>query len=335
MNISKSLHKFSLGLLVLTIVGLFIPQTVLSQTEKLGMVSYTPPKGWKKSPSENIVTFSQLNETTGRFCTITLYGATAGTGNPQSDFAREWNNLVVKPFQGDANPKTETEAAEGWTAIAGGAAVDFQGAKALALLTVFSRGQITVSVLGIFNDEAYSNHLTAFVTGMNMDKATASVETSVATSTSPPTIVNGRLVIPPITRQLTIADLAGEWGENAGITTTYVDRYTGTYAGFESLHFTSKMTITAQGEYYNDFFALQNGRKIKEMTAGTIYIAGRVISIRQHNTAKYVVRGWLELPDITIMEVCGPWYGDDEIPPEIFTNPEKGANLDKKWVRKK
>jgi len=328
--INKFLICFAFSALVL-----LIPQTVFCQAEKLGIVSYTAPKGWKKSPSENIVTFSQLNETTGRFCTITLYGATPGTGNPQGDFAREWDNLVVKPFKGDANQKTETEAADGWTAIAGGSAVDFQGTKALALLTVLSRGGTTVSVLGIFNDEAYSNQLTAFVTGMDMDKATASVESSVARPTSPPAVVNARLVIPPITRQLTIADLAGEWGENAGITTTYVDRYTGTYAGFESLHFTNKMTITARGEYYNDFFALQNGRKIKEMTAGTISVTGRVISIRQNNTAKYVVRGWLELPDITIMEVCGPWYDDDVIPPEIFTNPEQGANLDKKWVRKK
>jgi len=328
--INKSLICIAFSALVL-----FIPQTVFCQTAKLGIVTYTAPTGWKKSPGANIVTFSELNESTGGFCTITLYGATPGTGKPQSDFAREWDNLVVKPFKGDANPKTETETADGWTAIAGGSAVDFQGTKALALLTVLSRGGTTVSVLGIFNDEAYSNQLTVFVTGINVDTATTSAETSVASPTSPPTIVNGRLVIPPITRQLTIADLVGEWGENAGITTTYVDRYTGTYAGFESLHFTNKMTITAQGEYYNDFFALQNGRKIKEISAGTISVTGRVISIKQKNTAKYVVRGWLELPDITILEVCGPWYGDDVIPAEIFTDPEKGANLDKKWVRKK
>lgn len=173
MNIPNCFFKLSFSLFVLTAVGLFIPQTAFCQTEGLGTVSYTPPKGWKKSPSENIVTFSELNEATGRFCTITLYGATPGTGNPQSDFAREWNNLVVKPFKGDADPKTETEAADGWTAIAGGAAVDFRGAKALALLTVFSRGGITVSVLGIFNDDAYSNQLTAFVTGMDMDKTVA------------------------------------------------------------------------------------------------------------------------------------------------------------------
>lgn len=173
MNIPNYFYKLSFGLFVLALVGLFIPQTVFCQTEKLGIVNYTPPKGWKKTPSENIVTFSELNEATGHFCTITLYGATPGTGTPQSDFAREWDNLVVKPFKGDANPKTEIEAAAGWTAIAGGAAVDFQGSKALALLTVFSHGSTTVSVLGIFNDEAYGNQLTAFLTGMNIDKPIA------------------------------------------------------------------------------------------------------------------------------------------------------------------
>lgn len=173
MNIPNYFYKLSFSLLVLMVVSLFIPQAAFCQTEKLGFVNYTPPKGWQKTPSENIVTFSELNEATGHFCTITLYGATPGTGTPQSDFAREWHNLVVKPFKGDANPKTETEAADRWTAIAGGAAVDFQGSKALALLTVFSHGRTTVSVLGIFNDEAYANQLTAFVSEMSMDKAVA------------------------------------------------------------------------------------------------------------------------------------------------------------------
>lgn len=50
---------------------------------------------------------------------------------------------------------------------------------------------------------------------------------------------NGNLVIPLPTRVITIADLVGEWGHNDGITTRYVDP-SGTYTGFESLHFTKK-----------------------------------------------------------------------------------------------
>ena len=45
---------------------------------------------------------------------------------------------MVKPLQAETEPKTETESAEGWTATAGGAAVEFQGSKAVAFLTVFS-----------------------------------------------------------------------------------------------------------------------------------------------------------------------------------------------------
>ena len=49
MNISKLFYGLSFSLFILTVVGLFIPQTVFGQAEKLGVVSYTPPKGWKKS----------------------------------------------------------------------------------------------------------------------------------------------------------------------------------------------------------------------------------------------------------------------------------------------
>lgn len=310
---------------------LLMAQSISSQTETLGTVKYTAPAGFVKTTKENIVAFTKVDQATGKFCIITLYGATPGTGTSEADFKREWANLVVKNMTAEPNPKTESHTESGWTVTGGGSPIEFEGGKAFALLTVMSGGTRTVSVLGVFNDESYVSALAAFSESVVLGKAVAETPTT----TVAPQIQNGRLVIPPISRQLTIADLVGEWGENAGITTTYVNRYTGTYAGFESLHFTSKMTITPAGGYLNDFFALQNGRKIIENTSGRISIAGRVLTIKHKNTAKYVIRGWLELPDITILEICGPWYDNDVIPADIFTNPDKGSNLDKKWVRKR
>jgi hypothetical protein len=150
-----------------------VPQTAFGQTEKLGIVKYTPPKGWTKTTKENVVIFSVLNQATGGYCFITLYGATPGTGNPQKDFAREWNNRVVEPFGAEASPKTEAESADGWTGIAGGSAIEFQGAKSTAFLTVYSRGEITFSVLGISNDESYLARLVAFVSAIEIDKTVA------------------------------------------------------------------------------------------------------------------------------------------------------------------
>ncbi len=167
-------NRQTVSALFLTLfVCALIPQSVFSQTEKLGIIRYTPPKGWNKTVKENIVAFTDLNAATGRFCIITLYGATNSTGNPESDFKREWNNLVMKPLKAEANPETETEVSDGWTAIAGGAAVELDNGKAAAFLTVISGGGKTVSILGLFNDQSYAAQLAAFGTGLDLGKVVA------------------------------------------------------------------------------------------------------------------------------------------------------------------
>jgi hypothetical protein len=51
---TKISHKNILSLFVLLILCLLIPPTVFCQTEKLGIVKYTPPKNWSKTTKENI-----------------------------------------------------------------------------------------------------------------------------------------------------------------------------------------------------------------------------------------------------------------------------------------
>ena len=106
--------------LCLTAFGLLTAQTVFCQAEKLGIVNYAPPKGWTKTAKvENVVGFSEINQKTGSFCIITLYGATPGAGTPAGDFAKEWKNLVLANLKAEANPQTETQAADDWTMTAG------------------------------------------------------------------------------------------------------------------------------------------------------------------------------------------------------------------------
>jgi hypothetical protein len=336
--VTKYVYKLSFCLCSLALVSLLIPRTAFCQTEKLGIVKYTPPPGWTKTQKQaNVIAFSTLNQTTGAFCIITLYGAAPGTGNPQSDFTKEWNSLVVQNMKAEANPTTTTESADGWTAIGGGGAVDVQGKNGIAFLTVISGFGKAVSILGVLTDQACVTQLNAFITGVEMDKTVAPANNAAAAN--PPTLdSDGNLVIPQPTRQLTIADLVGEWGDNPGrIATTYVDRSDGSYVGTDSLHFTSKWTIDSNGRYTNDFFEVRNGKKLSDVTTGTITIVGRLISIKHKGTAKYVVRGWLELPNMTILKVAGPWYDDQEIPERIFTDFSEDSRfiLTAKWVRKK
>lgn len=186
-------------LFIVSILCLLAQQIVFSQAEKLGAVSYTAPKGWARSAKENIVTFSEIDKAKGNFCFITLYGATPSAGNPQADFAREWNDLVVKPFGGEKAPKTEAVPDDGWTGVAGGGPIEFQGTKAFALLTVISGFGRTVSILGILNDDSFLPQLQAFVEGMDLDKPAAttagpspgSMQTAPASAASTVMNVNG------------------------------------------------------------------------------------------------------------------------------------------------
>jgi len=317
-------------------IFLVIPQISYGQKEKLGVVNYTPPAGWNKTEKENVIQFSTVNQKTGEFCSITLYGAAAGTGNPQNDFTKEWNRLVVQNMKAEASPATETASEDGWAAVGGGGSVEFQGTKAGAFLTVISGFGKAVSVLGVLNDQACLPQLQTFLTGIKMDETVAPADNAAA---NPPTLdSDGNLVIPQPTRELTIADLVGDWGDNPGrIATHYVERSTGSYAGTDSLHFTSKWTIDKNGRYTNDFFEVRNGKKLRDITTGTITIVGRLISIKHKGTAKYVVRGWLELSNMTILKVAGPWYDDQEIPERIFTDFSEDSRfiLTTKWVRKR
>lgn len=332
------LNKTIIGLISGLLFFLLIPPSAICQTENLGVIKYAPVKGWTKTAKEHAVVFSAVDQTKGIFCFITLYAAAVSDSTPQKDFAREWKSRVVQPWNADANPKTEIEKVGGWTAVAGGGQIDFQGNKAFAFLSVLSGFGKTVSVLAILNDNSYLPPFQAFVESLDVDKTVPAGSAKAATSASASTFQRddfGRIIIPLPTRQLTIADLAGQWGEAANFHQRYVYRDSGNYAGTDSLTFKSKMTLTADGGFYNDFYAIQNGKLIKEKTGGAFSISGRILGIKHRNLAKYVIRGWLELPDMTVLEVCGPWYDDDPIPAEIFNNPVQGANLNQQWVRKK
>lgn len=316
-------------------------QTVFAQTELLGVVRYVPVGGWAKTSKPNVVTFSESDPATGKFCIITLYGVTPGTGNPQGDFAREWNNLVAGQMKADENPKPDTQSAEGWTILSGGSPVVAETGKALAFLTVISGLGQTVSVLAVFNDPAYVQQVDDFIRAIEMDKPAAPASTSSAPA---PAAVDasGKLIIPLPTRQLTVADLAGEWAEgDTYLSTAYYNSNTGDYVGRDRLAFRIKYAITRTGGYSHDFFAIRNGKKILDKSTGTVAINGSVFTIsvmnndtKRNSVKRYVIRGWLELPDATLLKITGPWY-DGEIPPQVFTSLEHAANLDSIWVRKK
>src|SRR4051812_4448692 len=102
------------------IVGIVIALNTLSQTETFDIITFTPPKDWKKDEKPGLITYMNVNEAKGNFCILAIYASVKSSGDANKDFKNQWDQLVAKPYKVEAKPKTETQVSpDGWKAVTG------------------------------------------------------------------------------------------------------------------------------------------------------------------------------------------------------------------------
>jgi hypothetical protein len=149
---------------------------------------------------------------------------------------------------------------------------------------------------------------------------------------------NGKLDVPPPARPLTFADLAGEWNNDDSVITNYAN-YRGDYAGYQSIATREKWVFDGKGGVFSAFDAVTSGRsgtrQVNEKKAGTVTFShGIVMTLgwRGASQASFVIRGWREMPGLTVLLLNGPWYGN--VPADVLADRSRGTNLNSYWVRK-
>ena len=171
-------------LFITLFVAAFIQQS-FCQTETFDIATFKPPKDWKKDSKQGVVTYIDINKTKGGFCMLAIYASTTSSGDPQKDFNKEWNDLVVVPFKAEANPKTETQTStDGWKAVVGAAAIKIEGIDAYIVLNVFSGFGKTLSVLVNLNDQSYLAQVDELLVNMKLDKTKTKTGNSTSQSTA-------------------------------------------------------------------------------------------------------------------------------------------------------
>src|SRR2546423_46729 len=229
--------KLILALLVFTLLFLIIPRSVFCQTEKIDIIQFTSPTGWTKTPKDGLMVYSNSDKNTGGFCLLTVYPSIASAGNPNKDFANEWNEKVVKAFKVQANPKTETQTEDGWTSVSAATQFVSDGTTSAVMMTVISGYGRTASILAILNNQEYLPQIDAFMTGIKMDKAQALADAKPPSTmpTSPTT---------PVANSYNPAALVGKWGTGiAG------DTVSGNYIQYGSVASQKYYQFNADGTY--------------------------------------------------------------------------------------
>ncbi len=284
MKSTELFHKLSFSLFVLMVAGLIFPQAMFCQTETLDIIQYTPPKGWTRSQKEGVMIFSDSNKTTKGFCILTVYASTPSAGSPQKDFANEWNELVVKPFKAEANPKTETQTQDGWTSVAGAAQIESEGIKSYVIMTVLSGYGKKASVYAILNDQADLPQLDAFLASIKMDKTKVSANPSPTIQNDPfpdrPGYAPQKPLSGTLNATITMADLVGTWDHGAGSVQTYIDSYTGDYSHTNTTFYGEQYSIRSDGTFEYKFVGRANNRTVRESDSGNVILSGGFITFK-------------------------------------------------------
>lgn len=265
--------------------GLLVSQTIYCQTETLDVIQYTPPRGWTRSQKEGVTIFNDSNKTTNAFCILTVYASKPSAGTPQKDFANQWNELVVIPFKADANPKTESQTDDGWTSVSGAAQIESEGTKSYVIMTVLSGYGKTVSVFAILNDQTYLAQLDAFMASIKMDKSQASANPRPTTQNNDPFpdrpgYAPQKPLSGTLKQSITMADLVGKWNHGAGSVQTYIDSYTGDYAGTNTTFYGEQYVIKSDGTFDFLFVGRSGNRTVRETDSGSVILSGGYITFK-------------------------------------------------------
>lgn len=164
-----------------------LANAVWAQKQVFDIVTYSPPKGWKKDGSAQAVQFSKQDEAGKTYCLITLFKSLDTRGGPADNFSASWETLVKDNLNVQAAPQMMPVSSEnGWEAHTGTGVFESEGNKGIALLTTSTGYSKTVNILVLTNSDAYENELDQFFSSISFPKLS---DTKV-TPTTPKTMVN-------------------------------------------------------------------------------------------------------------------------------------------------
>ncbi len=130
---------------------------VYSQKGSYDLVNYTLPASgsWTKDQNNSFITFTYIDKQ-NNWCQIIIYKATASSGNIDSDFNAEWNELTAKNLSITSGPKRSGVKKIGqWTSVVGEGKALFDGLEMFIRHQVISNAGNRISVIGKTNSTKF------------------------------------------------------------------------------------------------------------------------------------------------------------------------------------
>lgn len=130
---------------------------------------YSEPAGWEKEEKNTFITYTYLNTAKKQWCLLAVYSAAIGKGDT-ADFRREWDELVLKPYEvKDKSVKPVLTVKKGWKIRRGKSSFSYSGQASTAMLYTVSGNGLRASIVATTNDKALFPLIEKFLTGVDIN----------------------------------------------------------------------------------------------------------------------------------------------------------------------
>lgn len=181
--------------------------------ERFDNVSYLVPKGWQKETGNGSVNHTIVNAANGHYAKLIVYKTIPGTGNLQTDFEKEWTDLVATPYQASKKPElTEETLPNNWKLKTGTSEFSFNGNRSVVILVTAVNQKNKMSLVFLTNSETYISDL---------EKIAGSLEFSKIKGKDPVT-QSGHSTQPPVNGNYTFSSTHFDDGWTSTVQNDYV-----------------------------------------------------------------------------------------------------------------
>lgn len=161
-------------------LALIMSCTGYTQKQTFDVVSFTVPKGWNKTVSENGIQLSTKDDGKGNYAAAVIVRSAASTASPAENFNASWISLVKGTVTVSKEPAMQAPQNEsGWDVISGQANYTDGANKGLVtLITATGNGKMA-NVVIMTNTNKYQQEILAFINSLGLtEKSTAQNKTN-------------------------------------------------------------------------------------------------------------------------------------------------------------
>jgi hypothetical protein len=166
--------------------------SLFAQKETFDLFSFTPPAGWKKEVTENIISYTSFNNKSKSWCRIGTVKSTISKWNIEADFESEWQDLIVRNYNPAEVPVlNEVHETDGWKVKEGVVKFKFNNADAQAMLTTISGFGRCASIVVTLNNREYLADIDTFLKSVEFKKMETAAQPPEAENNADDASING------------------------------------------------------------------------------------------------------------------------------------------------